>query len=363
MTSVDACFKGQQGDFTLDVAFRLPDVGVSALFGPSGCGKTTILRCIAGLTQIPDGHLLVNNTLWQDGSRQRPPHKRPVGYVFQDANLFAHLSVKDNLIFGQKRSKTTQNALAFNEVVDLLGLSHLLSRSPKRLSGGERQRVAIGRALLSGPEILLMDEPLAALDKFSKNEIIPYLENLHQALAIPIIYVSHDITEVERLADYMVLMEKGRVRASGPLSELLTDPTLPFAREPEATSIFTGHVATYDAKYGLAHLAVGSTEIIVPTPACQTGSALRLRIFARDVGLCRTIPKEGMSIINSLPARIERIEPMGDFKVSIFLRLGQDGDGASLMAHITKKSFDALGLKLHEPVVALIKSVALIEHV
>ncbi len=209
MTRVEAHFSGRIGGFALDVGFAAPETGVTALFGPSGCGKTTVLRCIAGLERLEYGHFSLSATeVWQDGFRFLPPHRRAVGYVFQEASLFPHLSVTANLRFGQKRA--ADRGIVFDEVVTLLGLSRLLGRVPARLSGGERQRVAIGRALLSQPRLLLMDEPLSALDRISKDEILPYLERLYDALSIPVIYVSHDLAEVERLADHLVLLSAGR---------------------------------------------------------------------------------------------------------------------------------------------------------
>ena len=192
--------------------------GVTALFGPSGCGKTTVLRCVAGLQMLRDGYLSIGGEVWQDGAAFRPPYQRSVGYVFQEASLFPHLSVRRNLLYGHRRAlrRGTGEATRFDEVVELLGMQGLLDRSPLRLSGGERQRVAIGRALLSQPRLLLMDEPLAGLDRLSKDEILPYLEALHTALSIPILYVSHDIAEVERLADHLVLMQAGQWSRAGP---------------------------------------------------------------------------------------------------------------------------------------------------
>jgi len=200
--TVTAHFHGRRGAFALDAAFTLQAAGVTALFGPSGCGKTTILRCLAGLERL-EGSLRIGDRAWQDGSRFVPPHRREVGYVFQDANLFAHLSVRGNLEFGARRAgrdDTASPAVAFDELVALLGIGTLLDRAPARLSGGEKQRVAIGRALLSAPRLLLMDEPLAALDAANKLEILPYLERLHRRLSIPVVYVTHAPEEVARLA-------------------------------------------------------------------------------------------------------------------------------------------------------------------
>ena len=232
--------------------------GVTALFGPSGCGKTTLLRCVAGLQQLTDGYLSIGGEVWQDGADFRPPYERSVGYVFQEASLFPHLSVRRNLLYGHRRAmrRGAEEATRFDDVVALLGMQGLLDRSPLHLSGGERQRVAVGRALLAQPRLLLMDEPLAGLDRLSKDEILPYLEALHTALSIPILYVSHDIAEVERLADHLVLIEAGRVVACGPLQDLQADPPLPVARLPEASVALNATVTHYDPEYGLTTLSV-----------------------------------------------------------------------------------------------------------
>lgn len=213
-----AAFRGRLGSFTLDAELSLPATGVTAIFGPSGCGKTSVARCIAGLQRMADGFCAVDGEVWQDGSSFRPAHRRPIGYVFQEASLFPHISVRRNLLFGAPKAARAQ--IAFSEVVELLGLAALLDRSPYRLSGGERQRVAIGRALLSQPKLLLMDEPLSALDRTTKDEIFPFLEQLHETLSLPVLYISHDMAEIERFADHLVLMEQGRVVGSGPLHSL-----------------------------------------------------------------------------------------------------------------------------------------------
>ncbi|MBW7962538.1 molybdenum ABC transporter ATP-binding protein [Bradyrhizobium sp. BR 10261] len=212
---INAAFRGSLGRFSLDVALSVPASGVTAIFGPSGCGKTTVARCIAGLQRMTDGFCAVDGEVWQDHHGFRQVHRRPIGYVFQEASLFPHLSVRGNLLFGAP--KIMKAEVAFDEVIELLGLAALLDRAPHRLSGGERQRVAIGRALLSQPKLLLMDEPLAALDRATKSEILPFLERLHERLSLPVFYISHDMAEIERFADHLVLMEHGRVVSTGPL--------------------------------------------------------------------------------------------------------------------------------------------------
>ena len=243
----------------------------------------------------------------------------------------------------------------------MLGLEPMLGRSPARLSGGERQRVAIGRALLTNPAILLMDEPMAALDRISKNEILPYLETLRDELAIPVLYVSHDIAEVERLADTMVLMEKGNVRATGPLPKLLSNADLPLSRMPEAASILEGSLSGIDEEFGIGSVKVSGGVFQVPGLLGKIGQTRRLRVVASDVSLSRHMPDGGSSILNSPKARILEIQPFNDQIVTIFLRLGEDGTGASLLARITRKSFHGLDLKPGEVVQALIKSVSLVD--
>ncbi len=359
MNDIHASFKGAQGGFDLDVDFSIPATGVSALYGPSGCGKTTVLRCMAGLTRLDKGALTINGRVWQDEHTFMPVHERPLGYVFQEPSLFPHLSVRENLTFGQKRSAKGTGGLGFATVVDLLALENLLERSSLKLSRGERQRVAIGRALLCDPEILLMDEPLNALDQQSKNDILPFLQRLHGELSIPVLYVSHELREIEHLADRMVLMEKGRVLASGALAKLLADPLLPLARMPDAACVLTGQITAIDQKYGLSTLQLSGVELTVPGDLGAIGSALRLRIMASDVALARTHAPQGTSILNGPLARIVDVHENGPYGMTVFLCLGSSTNGASLLSRITRKSWDRLALQKGDQVHALIKSVAL----
>ncbi len=358
-----ARFSGRLGAFCLDVRFDAPARGVTALFGPSGCGKTTVLRCVAGLTRLRDGALSVAGETWQDGRRTfLAPHRRPIGYVFQEASLFAHLSVTDNLTYGLRRSGHTPRRVGLDDVVDLLGLARLLARPTAVLSGGERQRVAIGRALLSQPRLLLMDEPLSALDRASKADILPYLETLHDALDIPVLYVTHDLAEVERLADTLVLMEAGTVRALGPVSDLAADPGLPLAGLPDAAEVLEATVESVDVDYGLMSVAVAGASLQVPATGARPGQRHRVRIAAADVSLCRTPPAAGaFSILNVLPARIREATASDNHLVTVVLTLGADGAGAPLLARITRKSWDQLGLAPGLPVHALVKGVALLD--
>ena len=360
--SLSARFRGRLGGFALEVGFEAPARGITALFGPSGCGKTTVLRCVAGLHRPADGFFALDGEVWQDGGQFRPAHRRPIGYVFQEASLFAHLSVRGNLLYGHRRAVGRGGAetIGFDEVVGLLGLEHLLARAPLHLSGGERQRVAIGRALLSQPKLLLMDEPLAALDRFSKDEILPYLERLHGALSVPALYVSHDIAEVERLADHLVLLDAGRVTAAGPLEALQADPALPIARMPEAGATLRATVESFESAYGLATLALAGGRLLVPGAPEAVGTARRIRIAASDVSLARE-PAAGSTILNTLPARILAAEAQDGVQIMVAIGLGDDGRGARLLARVTRKSWDGLGLAPGQPVFAQIKGVALVD--
>ncbi|MDB5641182.1 MAG: modC [Hyphomicrobiales bacterium] len=353
---IHAAFRGSLGRFELDAQFVAPGRGVTALFGPSGCGKTTVLRCLAGLQRVEHGLCKVGGEVWQDARTFRPAHKRPVGYVFQEASLFAHLSVRGNLMYGAPSSG--KSTVDLDEVVGLLGLSRLLARSPAKLSGGERQRVAIGRALLAQPRILLMDEPLSALDQTTRDEILPFLDQLHASLSLPVIYVSHDLAEVERLADTLVLMEHGRVVASGPLVDLQSDLSLPLVAAREASVRLDGVVASHDAAYGLIRLDVPGGSLVVHAGAARPGDRRRVRIGASDVSLARERP-QASSILNILPARIVSAQPAGR-DMNVLLSLGAEPAGARLVARITHRSWDELGLDAGMDVFAQVKGISLL---
>jgi molybdate transport system ATP-binding protein len=359
--TIRAAFKGKLGSFSLDAAFVAPAKGVTALFGPSGCGKTTVLRCIAGLHRLPDGLCVVGGEVWQDRDGAfLPTFRRPLGYVFQEASLFAHLSVRRNLLFGAPRAQgaLSEGKIAFDEVVDLLGIQSLLDRAPGKLSGGERQRAAIGRALLTQPKLLLMDEPLSALDRTSKDEILPFLERLRDRLSLPIIYITHSIAEVERLADQIVLMERGRVIGSGPLEELQSDPALPLAMARDAAVTLDGVIEAYDARYGLVALSVRGGSLVAPATQAAAGEHRRIRVIAGDVSLARETP--GLSsILNVLPARIVSAKGIGANEIVVVLALGPEGTGARLLSRLTRKSWEALGLAEGMSVHAQVKAVAL----
>ena len=358
--TIRARFRGQLGAFALDAVFETPARGFTALFGPSGCGKTTVLRCAAGLTRLADGYFSLGDEIWQDGAQFRPPFARAVGYVFQEASLFAHMSVRQNLLYGYRRARArdAQQHIKFDDVVGLLGVETLLERSPRRLSGGERQRVAVGRALLSQPKLLLMDEPLAALDRLSKDDILPYFEKLHATLAVPVLYVSHDLAEVERLADHIVLLDRGRVVAAGALRDVQCDPASLLARQPEAAVSLDATIEAHDVAYGLTKLAVKGGTLLVPEVEGAPGSARRIRVRASDVSLAREQTPTS-SILNSLPARVLASGSDGRRQVNVLIGLGTDGDGERLLCRVTLKSWERLAIGPGSAVQAQIKSVAL----
>ncbi len=349
--AIIARLRETRGAFTLDAAFEAPRRGVTAIFGPSGSGKTTVLRCIAGLHRAAEGYVKIADEVWQDEHRFRPAHQRPIGYVFQEASLFSHLDVRGNLLFGASGA-SGEALLSFAQAVDLLGLEKFLDRAPHSLSGGERQRVAIGRALLSRPRLLLMDEPLSALDRAAREEILPFLEQLHERVSLPILYVTHDMGEVERLADHIVLMEKGRVIGAGPLAEIQSDPNLPLMGARDAAVSLEGEVVAHDAAYGLATLAVAGGSFTVPARSALVGERRRLRILAGDVSLALSAPADS-TIVNILPARILDARANGD-QMTVLLGLGADGAGAHLLARVTRRSWNQLslapGLALHAQV-------------
>jgi molybdate transport system ATP-binding protein len=269
--------------------------------------------------------------------------------------------VMRNLLYGARQTDLAprQGPIRFDEVIALLGLGALLDRSPRNLSGGERQRVAIGRALLSQPKLLLMDEPLSALDRMTKDEVLPFLERLHETLSLPVIYVSHDMAEVERLADHLVLMEAGRVIASGPLAALQSDPALPLMKTRDAAVGIDAVVEHYDAAYGLASLSVAGGTFVVPALPTPVGILRRLRVFAGDVSLAREKPLQS-TITNILPARIVAVTPSGTHEITAVLGLGPRGDGARLLARVTRRSWDLLDLREGVEVYAQVKAVALV---
>lgn len=357
---IEARFRLDYPGFSLDVDLRLPGRGVTALYGHSGSGKTTCLRCLAGLAPEASGYLRVNGEVWLDSAAgiAVPTHRRPLGYVFQEASLFAHLTVLRNLQFGLKRVPAHQRRVDLDQAADLLGITHLLARMPAGLSGGERQRVAIARALLTSPRLLLMDEPLASLDMARKQEILPYLERLHDELDIPVVYVSHAPQEVARLADHLVLLEAGRAIASGPIAQTLARLDLPLAMTDDASVVVEGTMVDFDPAYRLMSVRLpGSTACLRvvhdPLPA---GATTRLAVKARDVSVALAHP-QGSSIVNVIPVRVLDMAPAGN-PDHILVRL--DADGTPLLARITRYSRDQLALVPGTHAWAQIKAVSVL---
>lgn len=353
--SIDICFRTSFEDFSLDVNLTLPSHGISTLFGHSGCGKTTLLRCVAGL-QPAEGHLAVNGEVWQDDNHFMPVHQRPLAYVFQEASLFPHLSVKKNLMYGFKRIPTAQRRVAFGDAVSWLGLEELLDRNPDRLSGGQRQRVAIARALLASPRLLLMDEPLAALDIKSKKEILPYLERLHDDLDIPVIYVTHSPSEVSRLADHLVVLEGGRVIANGPLADTLSRLDLPIKFGDDTGVVLECTVGEIDIDWHLARVDFSGGSLWLRDQGIPVGQHVRVRVFARDVSLAEN---PGItSIQNVLSGRVDAVGD--DEHPGLMLARVRIGDSI-LLARVTRRAAATLGIQQDLEIWVQVKSVALVE--
>ena len=356
--AIRARFKLDYPGFTLDVDLDLPGHGVTALFGHSGSGKTTLLRAIAGLERVPGSYLAVNGDVWQDDEQGifLPTHQRPLGYVFQEASLFAHLNVRRNLEYGLKRVPEQQRRVSLDKAIELLGIGHLQERMPSALSGGERQRVGIARALAVSPQLLLMDEPLAALDLKRKGEILPYLERLHDELEIPVLYVSHSPDEVARLADHLVLMENGQVRASGALTETLARLDLPIRLDDDAGVVLEGSVTELDADWHLARVGFAGGKLWVRDSGVPLNHRVRIRILARDVSLALA-PHDVTSILNVLPAVVMQL---GDDTHPALTLVRLDVGGTPLLARLTRRSAAALSLHPGQAIWAQIKAVALI---
>ena len=354
---IRARFRVDRGNFQLDLDLTLPGRGITALFGHSGSGKTTCLRAMAGLERAAQGYFAIGGNVWQDEARGLfvPPHQRALGVVFQEASLFPHLSVRGNMEFGQKRVSTAADSFALPAVAELLGISQLLGRSPNQLSGGERQRVAIARALLAAPQILLIDEPLAALDLKRKLEILPYLERLHRELAIPIIYVSHAPDEVARLADHLVLLDNGKLAASGPLNQVLSRIDLPSTFADDAGVVIETIIAAHEAD-DLTRLEFPGGTIFVSRRHEPLETPLRCRIHARDVSLA-LVPQMQSSILNCVNAVVVDLAPTNT-PGHVLVKL--DVAGGPLLARITRRSAEKLDLRPGLALLAQIKSVALL---
>jgi len=346
----------RQGDFTLDMAFTA-GAGVTALFGRSGSGKTSLVNMVAGLSRPDRGRIEVDGKVLFDTAAgiDLPPEARRLGYVFQEHRLFPHLSVRDNLCFGMNRLPMAERRIGLDHVVAVLGIGALLDRRPTGLSGGEKQRVAIGRALLASPRILLMDEPLASLDGGRKNDLLPFIAGLSRQFDIPIVYVSHSMEEVLRLADTLALIDAGRLAAIGPVEELLSSPTYAaLTGHGEAGSVIAATLSGEDSDFGISTLAFPGGALKVGRLALPVGTPVRVRIHAQDVAIALT-PPVGLSVRNRLSALVRSVTPLDGTQVDVMLDCG----GCSLWSRITAEAQSELRLQPGMAVTALVKSLTI----
>lgn len=348
-----------RSDFQLNVDLDLPSNGITVLFGPSGSGKTSLLRCVAGLERPTNALVRIGQDLWQEDARAIyvPTWQRDLGFVFQEASLFDHLNVQKNLTFGLNRSRKPGAPEALTQAIELLGIGHLLHRHPASLSGGERQRIAIARALATQPRLLLLDEPLAALDLARRQEILPWLERMRDELSIPMLYVTHSADEVARLADHLVMLVSGSIKASGPVQEVLSRIDSPVIVGEDAGVLLRGRVAQRDAHWHLSQVGFPGGYLWVRDNDIAVGQPVRLRVLARDVSIT-THEIFDTSIQNHLKGQIDTIsDDVHPSQALIRIRCGE----STLLARVTKKSISALNLKIGDAIWVLVKSVAVIE--
>lgn len=355
---IDIDLRATFGVFSLHAAFKAPKNGICAVFGKSGSGKTALLRSIAGLNHSCHGHVRVGDETWHDDTQRMflPVHRRRVGYVFQEATLFPHLDVRHNLLYGFSRIAQGDRRVEFEKTVTLLGLAPFLSRRPSTLSGGERQRVALGRALLVSPRLLLLDEPVSALDRQGKREVLSYIEHIRDRLDLPMLYVSHSVEEVSRLADYLVVMEEGAVKMAGSMESMRTNPDSPLTHGSEAGVMISTTVLEHDDDYHLSYLSCGGGRIAVSRLEGTPGSVFRIAIKARDISISLSRPV-GSSVLNSIPAVVTQVADDGPAHSLVCL----SAEDTPLVAHITRKSARVLNLAVGQAVYANVKSVALDE--
>lgn len=342
--------------FTFDIDLTIPGQGVTALFGESGSGKTSLLRCIAGLEKNISGCLSVNGELWQDASVFVPTHKRSLGYVFQEASLFEHLTAMGNLRYAIKRNNQATNSQLLEQVISVMGIESILSQFPQQLSGGEKQRVAIARALLSQPRLLLMDEPLASLDNARKHEILPYLERLRSSFNIPILYVSHAVDEIVRLADHAVILRQGKVIAQGGITELFSRADLLLGVSNELGAILDCKVLERDKQWHLMRVAFNGGELWLPNVENKHNTTQRIRVLASDVSLTLS-PHSDSSILNVLSGEIvDIINDQNPAMVLVRLKVGK----SYLLARLTQKSLQKLALAVGQIIWIQIKTAAIL---
>lgn len=353
---IELTFRRDLGPLQLQVQVQLPSQGITAIFGRSGSGKTSLINAVAGLLRPDAGRIRVGERVFFDAARRidLPMEQRGIGYVFQDARLFPHLSVEGNLRYGLKRWRGAPR-IGFDAVVEVLGIGHLLQRRPHALSGGERQRVALGRALLRQPQLLLMDEPLAALDAPRKAEVLPYIEQLCEEFALPALYVSHSVDEITRLADHLVIVSEGRTVTHGPLAEVMSNPEhAPLIGRFEAGVVLDCQVARHDPHYQLSTLRFADGELRVPLVDLPEGTPVRARLRARDVGVALSPPTD-VSLTNRLQGTVLALTPRDGPYMDVAIGLGS----TQVRALITRESCDRLKLAVGQTVWAMVKSVAL----
>ncbi len=355
---LQAKFKIDYPGFNLDVELNLPAKGVTVVFGPSGSGKTTLLRCLSGLERAPSGYLKLAGQVWQDEGIFLPIHERKVGLVFQESRLFPHLNIQENLLYGYQRTLPAERNLHLDEVVQVLDLDALLKRAPEKLSGGERQRVSIGRALLTSPKLLLMDEPLASLDMQLKAEIIPFIKRIEDEFKTPIIYVTHSMNEVLQLVDTMVILKSGKVVNFGPVEKVFSDVRLREAvGDEQLGAVLETSVAEHDEEFGLTRLDFMGQALNVPRQNIPVGQSLRVHIHSKDVSLSTAPPAGATSVLNILKAKVEKVGILDSKGYSVDIELDA---GRPILATITRKSLANLNLKPGQPVFAHIKAIKMV---
>lgn len=352
-------FDLQYPNFHFSINLNVPSEGILAVFGPSGCGKTTLLRCLAGLERAPTGIMKLGERIWQDEAQGIfiPLHRRFIGYVFQEPRLFPHLRVKSNLEYGLKRRSNHSRFLLFDDVVSVLGLDNLLERYPHKLSGGEQQRVAIGRALLTSPELLLFDEPLSALDKERRAEVLPFVQHLSAQWRIPIVYVSHSLPEVLQIATAVAMIKDGKLVACGPLQEVFGRLDLRGCLpHQEVGAILDTKVVAHEPEFGLTRVGFSGRTLLVPKQNLSLGDPLRIHILSRDVSLSVGLNSTPTSVLNVLEGTVLEIGDIVEGQHSVDVKIDI---GCPLLASITKKSLAYLGLQVGQQVFAHVKAVAL----
>ena len=353
---LDIRYKKSFPNFTLDVDFSMPGHGITILFGPSGCGKSTLLNCIAGLEQADEAYFLLNDALYDSTQQQfkKACHERRIGYVFQDSRLFPHMNVKNNLLYGYKRLDDAQQTINYDDIVKKFSLLPLLHQYPQQLSGGQKQRVALARALLSNPQLLILDEPLSALDHASKHELLPYLERIHQELTIPVIYVSHDLTEVLQLGDYIIVIDNGKIIDHGDLVELCV--TQPLLTQTEGASfILHGCVTDIDDTHHISTVHCEGYDVLLSGKLLTIDQDVRVLVHAKDVSLCLAHADDS-SILNILPVTINHIHEAKHGKHLVECMLNE----TRILAMLSIRSVENLGLEIGKEVFAQFKATAMV---